>query len=161
MNYIIPTLHRPTLERTVTSILNEDVHANVLVESHGKSAGENRNLALSKIDLDKPWILFVDDDDYLLPGFLKELDTNYDVTVLRMKQQSTVIPRMNDSTLRCGNVGINFAVKTSFWAEHKIFFDSLGHEEDWRFLKQLLGKTTNVKVTKDIYYMAPVAHHLQ
>ena len=83
-----------------------------------------------------------------------ELDSNYDIVVLRMRQGEAIIPDKTDE-LRWSNVGINFALNMNRIKWEDIpEFDSNGEGEDWRFLEQLLQKYNKVKITKDIYYVA-------
>lgn len=160
IDYIIPTIGRPEIERTKKSIIEEGIHHSILVCDTEKSAGENRNKCLTQVK-DSDWIVFVDDDDYLIKGHSKELDNDFDVVVLRMKKEyeKVIIPRENDNHLRCGNMGINFALKTEFYLKYKFLFDSEGNEEDWRFFSQILEKTDNIKITNDIYYIAPKGNY--
>lgn len=158
IDYIIPTLYRPTLSRTIASIQKENVNHNLLIYGTKESAGYNRNEGLNKV-VDSDWIVFVDDDDYLITGHSKELDKDFDLVVLRMKQDENIIPNRGNNILQAGNMGINFAIKTSFYNEHKFLFDNKGHEEDWRFFLQLTEKTEKIKVTDKIYYIAPQINH--
>mgnify|MGYP003636752440 CR=1 FL=1 len=160
IDYIIPTLYRPTLSRTIASIQRENTEHNLLVCGTKDSASENRNESLSKVK-DSDWIVFLDDDDYLLKGHSKELDKDFDIIILRMKQADKIIPTPKDRVLKQGNVGINFALKTSFYLKNKFLFDDKGHEEDWRFLVKVFEKTTKIKVTNKIYYIAPEIYHLK
>jgi hypothetical protein len=72
-----------------------------------------------------------------------------------MAQGNLLVPDFTDE-LRFANVGINFALNMNRieW-EDLPEFDSNGEGEDWRFLEQLLEKYPKVKITKDIYYVAP------
>ena len=151
IDYIIPTLYRPTLSRTIASIQSEGDTHNLLICGTKDSAGENRNECLKKVK-DSDWIIFVDDDDYLLQGHTKELVSEFDIIILRMKQGDKIIPTPDSRVLEAGNIGINFALKTSFYLNYKFVFDNKGHEEDWRFLLQVFDKTKKIKVTDKIYY---------
>ena len=159
IDYIIPTLYRPTLSRTIASIQREGVNHNLLIYGTEDCAGDNRNEGLRKVS-DSDWIVFVDDDDYLITGHSKELDKKYDIIVLRMKQGEKIIPSRENKSIQMGNMGINFALKTSFYKEHKFLFDNKGHAEDWRFLVKVFEKSQNLKITDKIYYVAPTIHHL-
>ena len=55
VNYIIPTLGRKTINRTIESILDEDLNANILVRSVG-TASENRNRGLKDMNIGLDWI---------------------------------------------------------------------------------------------------------
>lgn len=165
VTYIIPTLNRDSLSNSLKSILNEDPFAKIIIKQ-GTTAGENRNSGiLSELMCawtgvsPSDWIVFLDDDDILSPGYLDQLDDTYDIVVLKMLQNGVVIPR--NSNLVAGNVGINFAIRTSYLKDICItdsnlntnyLFDSLGHEEDWRFLNKLLQHKPRVKITDSVFY---------
>ena len=162
IDYIIPTLYRPTLSRTIASIQSEGREHNLFICGTQKSAGENRNECLKQVKT-SDWVVFVDDDDYLKNGHKKVLSESQDcdVVILRMKQGENIIPRYENRVIESGNVGINFALKTEFYLKHKFLFDNQGHEEDWRFLTKVLTKTKKIKVTDNIYYIAPIIQHLK
>ena len=145
IDYIIPTLYRPTLSRTIASIQSEEGEHNLYICGTKKSAGENRNECLRKVK-DSDWVVFVDDDDYLKNGHKKVLSKSqdFDVVILRMKQGENIIPRYDNRVIESGNVGINFALKSQFYLKHKFLFDNNGHEEDWRFLTKVFSKTKKI-----------------
>jgi glycosyltransferase involved in cell wall biosynthesis len=156
---IIPTIGRDTLERAVISVANN--RACAIIQQEG-TAGENRNKGIKQAKtLKAQWITFLDDDDYYNAGWNLELDSNYDIIVLRMKQGEAIIPDETDE-LRWSNVGINFALNMNKikW-EDLPEFDSNGEGEDWRFLEKLLQKYNKVKITKDIYYVAEKRNYNQ
>lgn len=153
VNYIIPTLGRETITRTIESIINEDLNANILVRSVG-TASQNRNKALKEMP-NSDWVGFIDDDDFYSSGYLSELDNEFDIVVVRMNQYGGFIPRYENESLVYGNVGINFFIKTDFYNKNFFLFDDLGHGEDWRFIEQHLKFNPKIKVTKDVYYNAP------
>ena len=77
IDYIIPTLYRDTLDRAVASIKQEATDHNILICGEikdGRGVG-NRNDGLNKIRIDSDWIIFLDDDDYLMIGSYQT--TNY------------------------------------------------------------------------------------
>ena len=162
IDYIIPTLYRPTLSRTIASIQSEGREHNLFICGTQKSAGENRNECLKQVKT-SDWVVFVDDDDYLKNGHKKVLSESQDcdVVILRMKQGENIIPRYENRVIESGNVGINFALKTEFYLKHKFLFDNQGREEDWRFLTKVFAKTQKIKVTDNIYYIAPIIQHLK
>jgi len=156
---IIPTIGRETLERGVISVANN--RACAIIQQKG-TAGENRNKGIKQAKtLKAQWITFLDDDDYYNDGWDLELDDDYDIVVLRMKQGEAIIPDETDE-LRFANVGINFALNMNRikW-EDLPEFDSNGEGEDWRFLEKLLQKYNKVKITKDIYYVAEKRNYNQ
>jgi hypothetical protein len=162
---IIPTIGRDTLERAFESVISEAIDFGNEVSCIpviGGTAGENRNkgIQIAKA-LNADWITFLDDDDYYKDLWSEQLDNDYDIVVLRMKQGEAIIPNETDK-LRFGNVGINFALNMSRikW-EDLPKFDNDGEGEDWRFLEQLLEKYPKVKITKDIYYVAEKRNYNQ
>jgi glycosyltransferase involved in cell wall biosynthesis len=149
---IIPTIRRETLKRAIKSVVAEG--ALPLVASGG-TAGENRNKALMRAkNVGASWITYLDDDDYYNPGWLAQLDPEYDIIVLRMYQAGSIIPDETDEVRFC-NVGINFALNMERIAWLDIpHFDSNGVGEDWRFLEKILRKYPKVHITNQIYYVA-------
>ena len=169
--YIIPTLNRPSLKRTIESIKkigNWRGGYSIVTCDSEKCAGSNRNKALSNFPIKtSDWIVFVDDDDYLEGDFIFDLNNNHDVVVLKMKQGDKIVPdieKYGDSIASLklrGNIGINFAIKTSFYLKHNFKFDTKGVCEDYRFFQKLLEKTNKVHITEDIHYFAPVSNHIK
>ena len=166
IDYIIPTLNRPSLQRTIQSIKEEEtkysIKANILICDTENCAAKNRNKSLEKVK-DSDWILFVDDDDYLAHGHSLELDNNFDIVILTMEQEGKIKPDQkliqNNTCIFQGNVGINFAIKTSFYLKYEYAFDNLGIGEDWRFLWRYLAYTKKIKITDKVYYHAPLSDH--
>ena len=157
---IIPTIGRNTLKRAIDSVALCSTYDNwvtfPIVETGG-TASENRNNGLKKAELIKPdWITFLDDDDYYNAGWENELDWDIsDIVIFRMRQGEAIVPDETNE-LGFGNVGINFALNMNRikW-EDLPKFDNDGEGEDWRFLEQLLEKYPKVKITNEIYYVAP------
>jgi len=166
IDYIIPTINRPSLKKTIASIKDENIDHNILICDSQKSAGENRNKCLKEVK-NSDWIIFVDDDDYLKKGHSLELDDNFNIVILKMDQEGKILPDINkkgygrysNTCLFKGNVGINFAIKTSFYLKYKYKFDTDGLAEDWRFLEMFIQKTNKIKITDQVYYIAPSSEH--
>ena len=165
IDFIIPTLYRDTLGRAISSIEAENIDHNLLISGKFKdgSGVKNRNNSLEKVK-DSDWIIFLDDDDWLLRGFSKELDSEYDIVVLRMLQNYNdpyfppkLVPpyHIKPEELNYGLCGCNIAVKTSFYLKHKIEVKN-AKNPDFDFLERLLKETDKVKITPGIYYMAPL-----
>ena len=150
---IIPTIYRESLGRAIYSVMEFNI---VPIIESGGTAGENRNKGLQICEAIKPeWITFLDDDDYYKEDWWYELNGDYDIVIFRMRQGEAIIPDETNE-LRFGNVGINFALNMNNikW-EDLPKFDNDGEGEDWRFLEQLLQKYNKVKITNEIYYVAP------
>ncbi len=159
--YIIPTLFRGSLQHTLDSIKSEDPDAFISIcgtfSSNPKQTAINRNASLKSIrNMDFDWVIFVDDDDVLKPGYLKELDSDFDLVVLRMDMQGNIIPKYSDDNLYECNIGINFAINLK---KNLIIpnFSLDEHHEDWVFISDLvmLNRSLKHKVTKEIFYFAP------
>jgi hypothetical protein len=173
ITYIIPTVGRASISNTIQSILNEDKTARILIQ-RGGTAGKSRNLlmmmelVLNKLDfIQSDFISFIDDDDFYNEGYLRQIDADYDLIIMRMNQNGTIIPRQ-DNILYESNVGINFAIKTDFLKticmndvnfNTEYLFDNQP-AEDWRFLEKILKHNPKVKITDDVYYMCSQVNHM-
>lgn len=159
VTFIIPTLDRPTLKRTLNSLIQQtdpDWIAYVLgdgckiteyiqdkrifyipLDKQDGGAGIVRNIGLSLVESE--WTAFVDDDDYLKNNYIqciKNFAKNYDLIQFSYKdvENGNVQPPDNlDHLVEC-NFGISFAIRTSFMNAHTIRFTK-GGVEDYRFLK--------------------------
>ena len=120
-------------------------------KNHGK-AGLVRNVALKKIDTE--WTAFLDDDDTITPDYVNLLLSKYadfDLVIFRMfcSKTKTTIPKLKDSSIRFGNVGISFAFKTP---EQPIFFTKNRDGEDFDFIKKLIDMNYKHVVTDEVCY---------
>lgn len=70
-----------------------------------------------------------------------------------MKQGERIIPRIENENIIMGNVGINFAIKSTFYKKLNAQFINR-FAEDWFFLEQYLKLNPKVKITDKIYYNA-------
>lgn len=145
ITFIIPTLNRPTLERTITSLINQNNPnweaivifdgvepielstdpriRSIQIAKTGKSnhAGEVRNQGIQQVKTE--WIGFVDDDDYLSPDYVDCLDeeiklnNNVEVVIFRMYHpiRAEVIPAPQHKNFLKCHVGISFSMKTSLF----------------------------------------------
>jgi hypothetical protein len=173
ITYIIPTMNRISLPTSIYSILSQDPIARIILQQ-GSTAGENRNSGLlsevitsTVVEGYSNWIAFLDDDDFYREGYINEVDSSYDLIVMKMLQNGVEIPR--NLNLVGGNVGINFIISTSFLSKIMLekgeldtsyLFDSLGHAEDWRFLEKILKHNPRVKITDQVYYECSQVNHL-
>jgi|TARA_R110000803_G_scaffold41622_2_gene89395 glycosyltransferase involved in cell wall biosynthesis len=173
IDVIIPTIYRSTLDRAIKSIETEvpyrkevdgtDINLNILVEGDikdGRGVG-NRNSGLSKVK-DSDWIVFLDDDDWMMKGFSVELDNEYDIVVLRMfsnynnpyEPYKLTPPYWQKDNELEWLAGTNIAVKTSFYLKHNIKVKNV-KSPDSIFFRELADHTSKIKITPGIYYMAP------
>lgn len=157
--YVIPSLFRESLNDTIASIKEEDTNASIFVVgnlvSDPSATANNRNLALKAIKGENyDWVVFVDDDDVLLPGYSKQLDPAFELVVLRMSCNGEIIPKMSDNNLYECNVGINLAINLNR-VKNIPKFDNTQHHEDWFFIQDLLDfNDIKYKVTKEVFYLA-------
>ena len=179
ITFIIPSLNRPTISKSVESLLNqtnpnweciivydgvdgisfEDNRITTIkIEkigltneySHGQS-GLVRNKGIQMVNTE--WIGFLDDDDTLHKDYVKTLTEkylSYDFVVWRMKNiNGLVIPKLNKNILVLNNVGISFCYKNKL---KDILFDSNVVGEDFYFVDKLQKITTNFIITPEVYY---------
>jgi hypothetical protein len=124
-------------------------------QNHSK-AGSVRNQLLKK-EIDSEWIGFLDDDDTLTPEYVEALKfesnkNDFDCCIFRMiLKDGTVIPRYGNNSLYVGNVGISFAIKTSFLKENNIFFES-SEAEDFHFLRNSFENKAKIYISNSITY---------
>jgi hypothetical protein len=124
-------------------------------QNHSK-AGSVRNQLLEK-EIDSEWIGFLDDDDTLTPDYVEGLKiesnkNDFDCCIFRMTlKDGTVIPRYGNSSLYIGNVGISFAIKTSFLKQNNIFFES-SESEDFAFIKKVFDSKGKIHISDYITY---------
>jgi glycosyltransferase involved in cell wall biosynthesis len=178
VTFIIPSINRPTLTRTVQSLLNQtnenwnciiifdgvegitfdDSRIKViksdkvgLVGPNNGQSGLVRNIGIK--DCQTEWIAFLDDDDTVSPDYVKTLFEkyeNYDFVVWRMiYPNGFVLPPPNSNDLVFARVGISFCYKNKF---DDFYFDKNRDGEDFDFLMKLKSKTNNYIITPEIFY---------
>lgn len=156
--YIIPSLFRDSLQQTINSIKQEDPNATIIIcgniVANPTATAHNRNMALNAIkNEDFDWLVFVDDDDVLVEGYLSELNPYFDLVVLRMYCNGEYIPKYGDNRLYECNVGINIAINLKT-VKHIPKFDKTKHHEDWHFIQDILD-LNDIKhnVSEQVRYM--------
>ena len=178
ITFVIPSLSRPTLNRTVDSLLNQTnkswkcliiydgvdgpnfddtritTHKITKTGNNSKPMGESglvRNVGITKCDTE--WIGFLDDDDTVHPDYVETLFKKYskhDFVVWRMKNPyGLVIPRWEKNELVVNNVGISFCYKNKF---KDLLFDKNINGEDFYFIEKLLNQTKNYVITEEVFY---------
>jgi glycosyltransferase involved in cell wall biosynthesis len=178
ITFIIPSIARLTLLRTVDSLKNQtnpkwnafviydgvegpefDDDRIKIIKSNkvgleGPLNGQSglvRNIGIKKCETE--WVGFLDDDDTIDPNYVDALEKNYkdkDFVVWRMKYTNgVVLPPENDNSLSFSRVGISFCYKNKF---DNLFFDNNRDGEDFDFLMKLKNLTSNWVVTPEIYY---------
>lgn len=178
ITFIIPSINRPTITKTVESLIKQTnpnweciiIYDGVDGESfnderiktikidkiggfsdhHGKSGlVRNEGLRLAKTE----WIGFLDDDDTINEKYVETLFekySEYDFVVWRMKYTTgMVIPRLTNNDLIFGNVGISFCFKNKF---EDMLFDNNREGEDYDLLMKLRSLSDNWTITPEVYY---------
>jgi len=178
ITFIIPSLARSTLSRTIDSLLNQTNKSwKCIVIYDGvdgpkfkdhrvqtfripktgndtKQMGESglvRNFGI--LNCETEWIGFLDDDDTIHPDYVETLFKKYlkyDFVVWRMLNiNGVVIPRLEKNELVINNVGISFCYKNKF---KDLLFDKNINGEDFYFVEKLLNKTKNYIITDEVFY---------
>ena len=178
ITFIIPSLNRPTISRSVESLLNQ-TNPNWLciiiydgvdgiefnderikcfkIEKTGRvssfGGGESglvRNFGIKESKTE--WIGFLDDDDTLHQDYVKDLFekySEYDFVVWRMVYTDGKILPPPNNDLSFGSVGISFCFKNKF---ENLLFDSNRNGEDYDMVTKLKSLTSNFIVTPEVYY---------
>ena len=178
ITFVIPSLNRDTLKRTIHSLLNQTnpnwkaivVYDGVDGESfndnriktfkidklgefspHHGMAGLVRNYGIEKCDTE--WIGFLDDDDTIDVKYVDTLENKYneyDFVVWRMQDlNGTIIPKLGNNNLQFANVGISFCYKRKF---DNLLFDNNRDGEDFDFLIKLKSLSDKWVITPEVYY---------
>ena len=179
ITFIIPSLNRPTLPKTINSLLNQtnpnwkaiiiydgvdgdkfnderittfNINKKGSFSPHHGMAGLVRNYGIEKCDTD--WIGFLDDDDTVEIDYVDTLFkkyNHYDFVIWRMKElNGVVIPRLNNENLVFGNVGISFCYKKSIFKE--LLFSQNRDGEDFDFLMELKKQSNKFIITPEVMY---------
>lgn len=178
VTFIIPSLNRVTITRTVNSLLNQsnpnwkciiiydgvdgmnfdDERIQILkIEKKGLIGPSNGQSGLVRNEgiqiVNTEWIAFLDDDDSIHPNYVETLYSKYsecDFIVWRMKYSNgIVLPPLNSDELVFARVGISICYKNKF---DNLFFDNNRDGEDFDFLMKLKSLSDNYVVTPEIYY---------
>lgn len=177
VTFIIPTIGRPTLERTLKWIeVQSDPDWNAIVVADrvdhfclpvendkflfvnlSKKVGMSnfsarvRNHGMSMANGE--WIAFVDDDDRIGENYvqwLREECASYDLVIFRMATPDGIcLPPAQE--LGPGLVGISFAIRSSFQREKGVLFSPSGGE-DWDFVEKATRSGAKTKLSDHIAY---------
>lgn len=121
---------------------------------HSK-AGLVRNKILEFCD--SQWVAFLDDDDTItenyVENFKKEItEENFDCFIYRMiDKNGNIFPKLDDSRLYVGNVGISFIINLEKIKNSNIFFES-SEIEDFEYIKNIYLKNLKIKISNNICY---------
>ena len=181
VTFIIPTLDRPTLKRSIESLNRQtnpnwnclivydgvqpstsyecDKIRNIYTEKLGNenerghnSSGMVRNIALK--DVSTEWIAFLDDDDTITSDYVELLLSkyvNFDLVIFRMLCNKT-----NTTIPKQNDNDIRFGnvgISFAFKApEQPILFTKNRDGEDFDFVKKLIGMNYSHVVTDETCY---------
>jgi glycosyltransferase involved in cell wall biosynthesis len=175
ITFIIPSIGRVSLRETLQSLqaqtqnswvalvlldgcsseveqeMKEDSRILFLSLSKHGNAGLVRNMGMSLAYT--PWIGFVDDDDCLHPEYIQRLQTETRQTpyaqcvVFRMTVGDRVFPGQGAASIRQGDVGISFAIRSSIKVQ---FTDQ--HAEDYAFLHELDRMRYPIILSSEVMY---------
>jgi glycosyltransferase involved in cell wall biosynthesis len=181
VTFIIPTLGRPTLARTLDSLTHQsdqdwraivcfDKNASGLLEFEeyngqlkainsyeGGHAGLVRNRGIDLVET--PWTAFVDDDDWLALSYVQKLKgyalshPQLDLIVFTYYDEvnNNTVPEKRQNKIAECKVGISFAVKTEFINTHNIRFTPYAIE-DFRFLDACVKAGAKYWISHDLQY---------
>ena len=175
LTFIIPSIGRPTLSRTIESLLNQhetnwraivmfdgvdptiespDARITIMrMEKVGllNHAGRVRNEAIRHATTD--WIGFVDDDDTLTPDYMTHVNEHVkadpDVIIFRMKLENRIVPSPEKKQFHVNDVGISFCMKRSLCTDFP--FHPSG-TEDFDLLDRLRSAHKNIIMSTHLTY---------
>lgn len=179
ITFIIPSLNRPTIKRTIESLLSqtsEKWKAIVIYDGVDGELFEDERIKTIKIDktglvgpkngqsglvrnegiklTETDWIGFLDDDDTIDSNYVKTLIekyTKYDFVVWRMKYENgMVLPPFSLNDLVFARVGISFCYKKSIFKE--LLFSQNRDGEDFDFLMELKKQSNKFIITPEVMY---------
>jgi len=177
ITFIIPSIGRDTLIRTITSLQNLDnpnweaiivfdgVKNNIKeikdtriktyeIKKKGKKnyGGLTRNYGIDRVKNSK-WIGFVDDDDTVSPDYIDRLmeckNNNADCIIFRMFSNNKILPPLDASYICRNKVGISFCGKTEILKKNKFRNNKT---EDFNLLNNLHKRKYNILLSKNITY---------
>lgn len=177
ITFIIPTIGRDTLSKTINSLLAQTVKEwkaivvcdgipkinfddkrikciNIPKKGKLNHAGAVRNLAIK--DATTQWVAFVDDDDTLGPDYVEkfneEISLNPDAKciIFRMTtvyDKSGIFPRPTDSNFFINKVGISFAMRKDL----NLFFEP-SSAEDFYLLNKIRSQNNKIIISPYVTY---------
>ena len=182
ITFIIPTIGRSTLIRTLESIqqnmdsdwnaivmfdgveptiISEDPRISIMyMEKTGtlNHAGRVRNRAIQFANTE--WIGFVDDDDIITPTYVSHLkqhlsESEKDVVIFRMQYHNDnghILPTPGATMFERNFVGISFCVKKNCFTEDNIWFEP-SDSEDFDLLDQLWNYDKIIAISPFVNYI--------
>jgi hypothetical protein len=178
VTFIIPTIGRPTLEKTIRSLQQQTcinwlaiiIFDNVIpaIENNdprilfiicnklgeeSNHAGRVRNYGMNFVKTQ--WIAFLDDDDSLSPNYVEKfheeiLNYSTDVIIFRMHFDNNILPDLDTNDFYKGKVGISFAIKKKIVDSDFIFSPS--EYEDYNYLSLLKSNNYTIMISPYVVY---------
>jgi len=179
ITFIIPSIGRPTLERTIRSlqamtdpywkaiIVFDGIHPTLGVDDERitmisvqktgmiNHAGQVRNYGISLATT--PWVGFVDDDDSLQPEYMTHVrqhieEEDPDVVIFRMLDHGKILPPLTSTDFCINQVGISFCVKRVLCVEEECWFIPCGCE-DFVLLDRIRNKGKKIFMSPHVDYL--------
>lgn len=180
ITFIIPTIGRSTLDRSLLSlkaqtnpiwkaivifdgmsptVTNDDDRIQFLtIEKKGSNvnrSGNVRNEGMKHVKTE--WVGFLDDDDTLTRDYVDkfqiESKKNPDAIIFRMQYSNgLILPPPGDTTFKINHVGISFCFKTSIFQVENIQFNQSG-VEDFDLLDRFRKNNKNIIISRYITYL--------
>lgn len=179
ITFIIPSLNRPTLKRSIESLINQTnpnwkaiiiydgidgdtfnderittikINKTGLIGPNNGQSGLVRNEGIKLVDSE--WIGFLDDDDTIGKDYVKTLIekyNEYDFVVWRMVYNNgLVLPPFSLNELKFARVGISFCYKKTIFKE--LLFKNNRDGEDFDFLMELKKQSNKFVITPEVMY---------
>ena len=175
ITFIIPTIGRKTLNRTLESLISlknkywkavvvmdgidvDKINDSRIVYTKINKKGEKnyggmvRNYAL-QYPYTSDWIGFLDDDDTISENYIDYLIeecNNNDVIIFRMAYENgTILPGFFDKKITMNRIGISFAMSKKIASNH--YFQN-HPKEDYLFLKELEKHKYSIIISSYVAY---------
>lgn len=148
--FIIPSIDRPTLQRAIRSVGNNDYLVKIDKEKIGEAAIRNELIRLAKTE----WVSFLDDDDTITSDYVarlqEEIKVNPEADVIHFREyflRGQLLPTW--PKVEWGNIGISFSVKRQVAIDNP-FLDE--DHEDYHFVRRLEEKRYKIHFSKYLTY---------
>jgi GR25 family glycosyltransferase involved in LPS biosynthesis len=186
ITFIIPTIGRQTLPKTVESLQNlhstdwkaiivfdgikPTFHTNderikvISIDKKGEKnhAGRVRNAGIKLAETN--WIGFVDDDDILLPTYIDDFKESLlhkpDVIIFKMlNNDGRILPPVDATDFYINKVGISFCLKKSCMEKDNIWFKP-SSTEDFDLLNKLRSSGKKIILSDKMNYIVRPEDHV-